>query len=182
MAPLHGGFSAGKSGLCCDLLARRCGLSGFAPIRSHVALLCWLFLPRPTKEWPYDLLGPWAFREVFYSFSGPGGYLSPTPIVIHRGLNSLFPFKSVPFSAIMPKLPCSWLRLRVNLHILCVSHTVVLIRVRRYLFMYYTPETLLNPVFEDLRKMKAPNRHKHSLGMPWIEGIIGKLVSQKFIS
>jgi hypothetical protein len=30
------------------------------------------------KEWPYDLLGPWAFREVFYSSSGPGGYLSPT--------------------------------------------------------------------------------------------------------
>jgi hypothetical protein len=26
-------------------------------------------------------------------------------IVIHRGLNSLFPFKSVPFSAIMLKLP-----------------------------------------------------------------------------
>jgi hypothetical protein len=23
-------------------------------------------------------LGLWAFREVFYSFSGPGGYLSPT--------------------------------------------------------------------------------------------------------
>jgi hypothetical protein len=36
-------------------------------------------------------------------------------------------------------------------------HTVVLIRVRRYLFMYYTPETLLNRVFEDLRKPKAPN-------------------------
>jgi hypothetical protein len=28
-------------------------------------------------------------------------------IVIHRGLNSLFPFKSVPFYAIMPKLPCA---------------------------------------------------------------------------
>jgi hypothetical protein len=28
-------------------------------------------------------------------------------IVIHRGLNGLFPFKSVPFSAIMPKLPCA---------------------------------------------------------------------------
>jgi hypothetical protein len=28
-------------------------------------------------------------------------------IVIHRGLNSLFPFKSFPFSAIMPKLPCA---------------------------------------------------------------------------
>jgi hypothetical protein len=38
-------------------------------------------------------------------------------------------------------------------------HTVVLIRVRRYLFMYFTPETLLNYVFEDLRKPKAPNRH-----------------------
>jgi hypothetical protein len=25
--------------------------------------------------------------------------------------------------------------------------------------MYYTPETLLNRVFEDLRKMKAPNTH-----------------------
>jgi hypothetical protein len=23
-------------------------------------------------------LGPWAFREVFYPSSGPGGYLSPT--------------------------------------------------------------------------------------------------------
>jgi hypothetical protein len=26
------------------------------------------------------------------------------PKVIHRGLNSLFPFKSVPFPAVMPKL------------------------------------------------------------------------------
>jgi hypothetical protein len=42
------------------------------------SLLCWLSLPRPTKERPYDLLGLWAFREVFYFFSGPGGYLSPT--------------------------------------------------------------------------------------------------------
>jgi hypothetical protein len=38
---------------------------------------------------------------------------------------------------------------------------VVLIQVRRYLFMYYTPETLLNHVFEDLRKPKAPNTHLH---------------------
>jgi hypothetical protein len=28
-------------------------------------------------------------------------------IVIHRGLNNLFPFKSVSFSAITPKLPCA---------------------------------------------------------------------------
>jgi hypothetical protein len=33
-------------------------------------------------------------------------------------------------------------------------HTVI--RVRRYLLMYFTPETLLNHVFEDLRKPKAP--------------------------
>jgi hypothetical protein len=36
--------------------------------------------------------------------------------------------------------------------------TVALIRVRRYLLMYFTPETLLNHVFEDLRKPKAPNK------------------------
>jgi hypothetical protein len=42
-------------------------------------------------------------------------------IVIHRGLNSLFPFKSVPLSAIMPMLPCAQLRLCVNLRILCTS-------------------------------------------------------------
>jgi hypothetical protein len=36
-------------------------------------------------------------------------------------------------------------------------HTVALIQVRRYLLMYFTPETLLNHVFEDLRKPKAPN-------------------------
>jgi hypothetical protein len=40
--------------------------------------------------------------------------ITPTPftfannsIVIHQGLNSLFPFKSVSFSAITPKLPCA---------------------------------------------------------------------------
>jgi hypothetical protein len=27
--------------------------------------------------------------------------------VAHRGLNSLFPFKSVPFPAVMSKLPCA---------------------------------------------------------------------------
>ena len=25
-------------------------------------------------------MGPWAFREVFYPSSGPGGYLSPTDL------------------------------------------------------------------------------------------------------
>jgi hypothetical protein len=80
-------------------------------------------------------------------------------IVIHRGLNSLFIFKSVSFSAITPKLSCSQLRRCVDLRILWASPTVVLIRVRRYLFTHYTPETSLNHVFEDLRKPKAPNRY-----------------------
>jgi hypothetical protein len=42
-------------------------------------------------------------------------------IIIHRGLNSLFPFKSVPLSASMPKLPCAQLRLCANLRILYAS-------------------------------------------------------------
>jgi hypothetical protein len=36
---------------------------------------------------------------------------------------------------------------------------VALIRVRRYLSMYFTPEILLNHVLEDLRKPKAPNKY-----------------------
>jgi hypothetical protein len=79
--------------------------------------------------------------------------------VIHRGLNSLFIFKSVSFSAITPKLSCSQLRCCVDLRILRASPTVVPIRVRRYLFTHYTPETSLNHVFEDLRKPKAPNTY-----------------------
>ena len=78
-------------------------------------------------------------------------------IVIHRGLNSLFIFKSVSFSATTPKLSCSHLRCCINLRIILASPTVISTRVRRYLFTHYTPETLLNHVFEDLRKPKAPN-------------------------
>ena len=84
--------------------------------------------------------------------------LDNNSIVICRGLNSLFIFKSVSFSAITPKLSCLQLRCCVDLRTLWASPTVVPIRVRRYLLMYYTPETLLNHVFEDLRKPKAPNR------------------------
>jgi hypothetical protein len=40
---------------------------------------------------------------------------------------------------------------------LSISCTI-LIRVQRYLYIYYTWETLLNHVFEDLQKTKAPNR------------------------
>ena len=78
-------------------------------------------------------------------------------IVIHRGLNSLFIFKSVSFSATAPKLSRSHLRRCINLRIIWASPTVISTQVRRYLFTHYTPETLLNLVFEDLRKPKAPN-------------------------
>ena len=81
-------------------------------------------------------------------------------IVIHRGLNSLFIFESVSFPAITPKLSCLQLRRYVNLRILWASPTVVPIWIRGYLFTHYTPETLLNHVFEDLRKPKAPNRYQ----------------------
>jgi hypothetical protein len=74
------GLQCGKVGSLLWSLAQRCGPSGLAPIRPYVNLLYLLSLPRPTKEWPYDLLGPWASREVFYPSSGPGGYLSPTVV------------------------------------------------------------------------------------------------------
>jgi hypothetical protein len=77
-------------------------------------------------------------------------------IVIHRGLDSLFPFKSVSFflAHSFGSVP--------SFVSLVLLHTVILtqvrrVQVRRYLLMYYTPETLLNHVFEDLRKPKAPN-------------------------
>jgi hypothetical protein len=89
-------------------------------------------------------------------------------IVIHRGLNSLFIFKSVSFSADTPKLSCSLLRHCINLRILRASPTVVPIQVRRYLFTHYTPKTLLNPVFEDLRKPKAPNNYILLLFSMWM--------------
>jgi hypothetical protein len=77
-------------------------------------------------------------------------------IVIHRGLNNLFIFKSVSFSATTPK-PAHIFGVVSTFVLLWASPTVISTRVRRYLFTHYTPETLLNLVFEDLRKPKAPN-------------------------
>jgi hypothetical protein len=57
------------------------------------------------------------YRSTVHLFIGTGRSpckITPMPftfannsIVIHWGLNSLFPFKSVSFSAITPKLPCT---------------------------------------------------------------------------
>ena len=79
-------------------------------------------------------------------------------IVIYLGLNSLFLFKSV--SSFLPSCRSSLAHSfgsAPTFAFFVILHIVVLIRVKRYLFMYYTPETLLNHVFEDLRKPKAPN-------------------------
>jgi hypothetical protein len=81
-------------------------------------------------------------------------------IVVHRGLNSLFIFKSVSFSCY---------------HAEALLRTASALRYPSYSFSCFSmlwfqlkfegtcsctvlPETLLNHVFEDLRKPKAPNR------------------------
>jgi hypothetical protein len=86
-------------------------------------------------------------------------------IVIHRGPNRLFPFKSVPLSAIMLKVPAYNFGSAPTFVFFVLLHIRVLIRVQRYLFMYYAPETLLNHVFEDLRKTKAPNNNVYTFIM-----------------
>jgi hypothetical protein len=78
-------------------------------------------------------------------------------IVIHRGLNSLFIFKSVPFLLPRRSFPAHIFGVVSTFVLFWASPTVISTRVRRYLITHYTPETLLNPVFEDLRKPKAPN-------------------------
>jgi hypothetical protein len=84
-------------------------------------------------------------------------------IVIHRGLNILFPFKSFPFLLSCRSSPAHSFGFVPSFVFLVLLHTVILtqvrkVQVRRYLLMYYNPETLLNHIFEDLRKPKAPNK------------------------
>jgi hypothetical protein len=77
-------------------------------------------------------------------------------IVILRGLIWFFIFKSVSFFAVLPKLFYTQLRVCANLRVPCASS---------YCGSDSSPkipanvpsETLLNHVFEDLRKPKAPN-------------------------
>jgi hypothetical protein len=84
-------------------------------------------------------------------------------IVIRRGLDSLFLFKSVSFFLSLCRSSLAHSFGSVPSFVFLVfPHTVILtqvrrVQVRRYLLMYYTLETLLNHVFEDLRKPKAPN-------------------------
>jgi hypothetical protein len=69
-------------------------------------------------------------------------------IVFHRGLNSLFIYKSISLSAIMPKPSCAQLWLCVILRTLFVLlHAVVLFQDRRYLFMHYTSRNIVKSCF-----------------------------------
>jgi hypothetical protein len=79
-------------------------------------------------------------------------------IVIYQGLDSHFLFKSVSF--FLPTCRSSLAHSFGSAQtfvFLVLRPTVALIQVRRYLLMYFTPKTLLNHVFEDLWKPKAPN-------------------------
>jgi hypothetical protein len=78
-------------------------------------------------------------------------------IVLYLGLDSLFLFKSV--SSFLPSCRSSLAHSfsSVPSFVLFPCFFILWALVRRYLFTHYTPETLLNHVFEDLRKPKAPN-------------------------
>jgi hypothetical protein len=80
-------------------------------------------------------------------------------IVIYLGLDSLFLFKSV--SSFPPSCRSSLAHSfgSVPSFIFFPCFFIPWVLVRRSLSTHYTPETLLNHVFEDLRKSKAPNNH-----------------------
>jgi hypothetical protein len=77
---------------------------------------------------------------------------------IQWGLDSLFPlsrflFLSLSRSSLARSFGAAPTFVSTILFILCT----ILFRVRRFLYIYYTWKTLLNHVFEDPRKTKAPN-------------------------
>jgi hypothetical protein len=77
---------------------------------------------------------------------------------IYRGLKSLFLFKSVPFlllsrSSLAHSFGTGSTFVPTMLFILWTTS----FRFQRFLYIYYTWENIVNHVFEDLRKTKAPN-------------------------
>jgi hypothetical protein len=78
--------------------------------------------------------------------------------IIYRGLESLFLFKSVPFlllsrSFLAHSFGTGSTFVPTVLFILWIAS----FRFRRLLYIYYTWENIVNHVFEDLWKTKAPN-------------------------
>jgi hypothetical protein len=77
---------------------------------------------------------------------------------ICQGLDSLFLLKSVPFSATEPKLPCAQLRCWFNLRSDPALHILyIFIPSPKVPVHILCLGNIVNHVFEDLRKMKAPN-------------------------
>jgi hypothetical protein len=75
-----------------------------------------------------------------------------------RGLDSLSPLSRFLFPPLSRSTPaCSFGATSAFVSTMLFTSCMVLARVRRYLFICYTWKTLLNHVFEDLRKTKAPN-------------------------
>jgi hypothetical protein len=85
-------------------------------------------------------------------------------IVIYLGLDSLFLFKSV--SSFLPSCRSSLAHSfgSVPSFVLFLCFFTPWALVRRSLSTHYTPEALLNHVFEDLRKPKAPNSSLPRIG------------------
>jgi hypothetical protein len=78
---------------------------------------------------------------------------------IHRGLDSFSPLSRFLFLPLSRStLACSFGTASTFVSTMLSISCTVLFRVRRYLYVYYTLETLLNHVFEDLQKMKAPQQ------------------------
>jgi hypothetical protein len=79
-------------------------------------------------------------------------------ITICRGLDSLFLLKSVPLSATESKLPCAqlqrWFNLRSDPAFHIVYSLIPSLKVPVHILCL---GNIVNHVFEDLRKMKAPN-------------------------
>jgi hypothetical protein len=86
------------------------------------------------------------------------------------GLDSLFPFKSVPFSRDWVETPLRIAsKYRQPSSRSRPSHHVI----RRYMSISHTWKTLLNYVFEDLRRTKAPNngiykRFSKKIKLKWL--------------
>jgi hypothetical protein len=79
-------------------------------------------------------------------------------ITIFRGLDRFFLLKSVPLSAIEPKLPCAQLRRWFNLRFDPAFHIVhSFIPNPKVPVHILCLGNIVNHVFEDLRKTKAPN-------------------------
>jgi hypothetical protein len=78
---------------------------------------------------------------------------------IYRGLDSLFLLKSVPFSATEPKIPCAqlqrWFNLRSDPAFHIVYNFIPSPKVSVHILRL---GNIVNHVFEDLRKTKAPQQ------------------------